>query len=141
MKTLLTLLTYLFLNTAFAGMTLQIEHPRYPANVSDVFKIECLQKCSAEVRTTNLVSKDIKLKDMTEMISKLDIKASEVPVSDSESIRFLYRIRVKRNGKESSYILQYPLLYSGEEYVKYASMINTIEEIKREIKKDTGNKP
>lgn len=141
MKLSIVLLTYLYLIPAYAGISILIEHPRYPANDSDVYRVECLNKCKIDVSALESGVRTVEPKILQEKISKIFNAGQDgIPMPAKESHRYLYRIKISEGSKKADFTLNYPLAYVGDEYVKYANLINLIEDLKRDLKKEIGSK-
>lgn len=130
------MLIFLFISAAEAGVSLTIEHPRYPSHQEDIYKIKCNGKCELEIlkrkpskgaaKVTSVYSSKI-----SELI-KLKDKGG-LPQSKTNAKPVLYKIEAQEGKKSVNLVLGYPLSYEGEEYKRYVAVVSIIEELKREM--------
>lgn len=142
MKKRIVLLSTIFVSFAQAGVSLQIEHPRNPSKVKDLYHVKCNGKCVLEMKTPSIVKGSTFSKIYREKINSLfEMKVKgDLPRSHENDRLVMYKIEVKDGKRSIDLVLGYPLSYMGEEYTKYANVISIIEDIKRNMKLELTEK-
>lgn len=120
----------LFVSFTHAGVSIQIDHPRYPSLETDNYTVKCAKNCAVEVRSRNPREGSVIAKKIQPIIKEL--MGLELPKKTS-SQKVLYKVEAEDGKKKLQFELGYPKSYEGEEYKKYSRVVGLIEDLKRAI--------
>lgn len=126
-----------------AGTSINIVHPRRPSLQKDIYKADCAEIC--EIETFSIETKKWSAKN-----DQLEIKIKELISLHEQGFiprtgplkkhQILYSVEASDDGKKVDITLGYPKSYAGTEFSKYATLIHLVEEIKRMMKFEIGEK-
>lgn len=142
MKLLTITLCAIFVSYAEAGVTLKLQHPRYPSKVEDTYSVKCEKDCAVEIISNDPAKGTATSEPLQTKIKELlNLYTSGfLPKEPVKQQRILYKLTASDGTKKFDLVIGNPMDYVGVEYTKFSQLINVIEEIKYAMRTEIQEK-
>jgi hypothetical protein len=125
----------LFSSFAHAGVSLELEHPRFPSRQKDRYKIDCTTTCALEIISLSpQIGSSVSPIFETKIKELLSLKKQGFLPAEKSLDKILYKIIVTDGDEKLSTFIGYPRSYEGTEFSKYSQLISVLEEIRLNMK-------
>lgn len=142
MKKLIMTLCAVYASATHAGVTLKLEHPRYPSQVKDEYSVSCEKECAIEIVSEESgktkVSQEV-LQGKIKELMNLHVQGF-LPKEPAKLRKVLYKIKATDGDKKFDLLVGYPMSYEGTEYTKFSQLISVLEDIKRTMRTEIQEK-
>lgn len=139
---MMLMLCAVYVPFAHAGVSLKLEHPRYPSQVQDEYKVNCEKDCAVEILSDDsgkVTAAQEPLSKKIKELMNLHVQGF-LPKEPANKKRILYKLKATDGEKTFDLIIGYPMSYEGSEYSKFTQLISVIEEIKRIMRTEIREK-
>lgn len=136
MKKLLVTLCAICTSATQAGVTLKLEHPRYPSQVRDEYSVNCEKECAIEIVAEESGKTKVSQEPLQGKIKELMNLHVQgfLPKEPGNLRKILYKVKATDGDKKFDLLVGYPMSYEGTEYTKFSQLISVLEDIKRTMR-------